>query len=127
MAVNHPAPAVNLTIPFLSNGNFFSESRYQAKNTEPIIEMPHSPERAFPENECTEVVDIEDFVRCDPDDIPKINLGTGDFMETLDLTNMMLQDNDVASRAIVPLVAQVASMPVPKLKFVSRLRTSHQV
>lgn len=125
--MNHPAPAVNLTLPFLSNGNFFPEPRYQAKNSEPIIEMPQSPERAFPENEFTEVVDIEDFVRRDPDDIPTINLGTGDFMETSDLANMMLQDNDVASRAIVPLAAQVASMPVPKLKFVSRLRTTHQV
>lgn len=125
VAVNQPGPAVNETLPYFLNANLFSDSQY--RNVEPIIEMPQSPERASPEHEYTEEVDIEDFVRHNSDDIPTIELITEEFVGTLDLRSTMFQDNDVVSRALVPLTAQVASMPVPKLKYVSRLRTTHQV
>ncbi|KAF3455101.1 hypothetical protein FNV43_RR05549 [Rhamnella rubrinervis] len=135
VAVNHPGSAMNQRSPCFLNGNLFSDSQHGTENVEPIIEMPQSPiiempqspELASPKHEYTEEVDIEDFVRHDPDDIPTIELSVGEVIETLDLRNMMLQDDDVVSRALVPLTGQVASMPVPKLKYVSRLRTTHQV
>ena len=40
--------------------------------------------------------------------------------------NMELHEADM-SKALVALTAEAASIPVPKLKNVSRLRTEHQV
>ncbi|KAF8397816.1 hypothetical protein HHK36_016740 [Tetracentron sinense] len=97
------------------------------RNCEPIIEEPGTPEP-----ECTEISqsDIEDAFYEDPDEIPTIKLNIEEF--TLNLQNYMqqnnmeLQENDM-SKALVALNPEAASIPTPKLKNVSRLRTEHQV
>ena len=95
-------------------------------NCEPIIEEP-----ATPEQECTEISqsDIEDSFYEDPDEIPIIKLDMGELKENLQSymqKNMELQEADM-SKALVALTPDVASIPIPKLKNVSRLRTEHQV
>lgn len=96
------------------------------KKYEPIVEEPSTPEQ-----EVIELVesDIEDAFGEDPDEIPTIKLNLEEF--TLNLQNYMqdnmeLQDGDM-SRALVALNPEAASIPTPKLKNVSRLRTEHQV
>ncbi|KAA8539186.1 hypothetical protein F0562_025878 [Nyssa sinensis] len=94
---------------------------------EPIVEEP-----ATPELESTELTesDIEDAFYEDPDEIPTIKLNIEEF--TLNLHNyiqensMELQEGDM-SKALVALNPEAASIPTPKLKNVSRLRTEHQV
>ncbi|KAJ4969867.1 hypothetical protein NE237_002966 [Protea cynaroides] len=102
------------------------ENEKEKINCEPIIEVP-----ATPEPECTEISsDIEDFFYDDPDEIPTIKLDIEEF--TMNLQNyiheysMELQEGDI-SQALVALNPEAASIPVPKLKNVSRLRTEHQV
>ncbi|KAH7547786.1 hypothetical protein JRO89_XS14G0016100 [Xanthoceras sorbifolium] len=92
----------------------------------PIIEEP-----ATPEPQCTEVSesDIEDTFFEDPDEIPTIKLNIEEFTVNLQnymQENMELQELDM-SKALVALNSDVASIPTPKLKNVSRLRTEHQV
>ncbi|XP_050380354.1 protein ROS1C isoform X2 [Argentina anserina] len=91
---------------------------------EPIIEEPASPEP-----ECTHTVeDIEDFCD-DPDEIPTIKLNMEQFTQNLQnymQQNMELQEGEM-SKALVALKPDAASLPTPKLKNVSRLRTEHQV
>jgi hypothetical protein len=115
--VSNPTPLSIL------GANPFPGSRSQTKNFEPIIEEPVSPEP-----ECTELPDIEDIFR-DPNAIPRIELGVDKFttyLQNLDENHNMLHDNNM-SRALVALTAEAASIPMPKLKSVSRLRTEHQV
>ncbi|KAJ6428842.1 hypothetical protein OIU84_020487 [Salix udensis] len=91
---------------------------------EPIIEEPVTPDQE--QTELTET-DIEDFGE-DPDEIPTIKLNMKEFTENLQNyihTNMELQEYDM-SKALVALDPN-ASIPTPKLKNVSRLRTEHQV
>ncbi|XP_043723486.1 transcriptional activator DEMETER-like isoform X2 [Telopea speciosissima] len=103
------------------------ENRKENKNCEPIVEVP-----ATPEPECTEITpsDMEDFFDEDPDEIPTIKLNIEEF--TMNLENYMqecsmeLQEGSM-SKALVALTPETASLPVPKLKNVSRLRTEHQV
>lgn len=102
------------------------EAAMISKRCEPIVEEPATPER-----ETTEILesDIEDAYYEDPDEIPTIKLNIEEF--TLNLQNYMqnnmeLQEGDM-SRALVALDPEVASIPTPKLKNVSRLRTEHQV
>ncbi|KAK0592397.1 hypothetical protein LWI29_018439 [Acer saccharum] len=92
----------------------------------PIIEEP-----ATPEQQCTEVSesDFEDTFGEDPDEIPTIKLNIEEFTVNLQnymQDNMELQEVDM-SKALVALSSEVASLPTPKLKNVSRLRTEHQV
>lgn len=93
---------------------------------EPIIEEP-----ATPEPEITEIAetDIEDAFYEDPDEIPTIRLNVEQL--AVNLRNFMeehtdLQEGDM-SKALVALTPEVASIPVPKLKYVLRLRTERQV
>lgn len=94
---------------------------------EPIIEEP-----ATPEPECLDTLEsaIEDaFWTEDPDEIPTIKLNIEEF--TQNVQNYIqekgdLQDVDM-SKALVALTQEAASIPMPKLKNVSRLRTEHQV
>ncbi|XP_031281232.1 transcriptional activator DEMETER-like [Pistacia vera] len=107
-------------------GNQQSEAILEANNCEPIIEEP-----ATPEPECPQVTetDMEDTFCEDPDEIPTIKLNMEEFSQTLQnyvQENMELQEGDM-SKALVALKAEVASIPTPKLKNVSRLRTEHQV
>lgn len=93
---------------------------------QPIIEEPTSPEP-----ECSQVYlsDIEDAFNEDSCEIPTIKLNIEEF--TLNLQNyiqqnMELQEGEM-SKALVALDPQAASIPMPKLKNVSRLRTEHCV
>ncbi|XP_057478542.1 protein ROS1A-like isoform X2 [Actinidia eriantha] len=105
----------------------FSASRYQTKNCEPVIEYPSSPEP-----ECTEnlVRDIEDFYDEVEDDIPIIRLDTASLekriREFIEINNIPLEVGSI-SQALVALTPEAASIPLPKLKEISRLRTVHYV
>nr|XP_011460268.1 PREDICTED: protein ROS1-like [Fragaria vesca subsp. vesca] len=120
----HPHPTEQL------GGNQQLEASQQSRPksapgyTEPIIEEPVSPEP-----ECTQIVeDIEDFYE-DPDEIPTIKLNMEQFTQNLQnymQQNMELQQGEM-SKALVALTPDAASLPTPKLKNVSRLRTEHQV
>ncbi|XP_029117754.1 protein ROS1A isoform X3 [Elaeis guineensis] len=96
-------------------------------NCEPIIEEPASPEPARMENFER---DIEEAFYEDPDEIPTIKLNLDEFTQNLQnyiQENIIdLQEDDMA-KAIVAITKEAASIPMPKLKNVSRLRTEHQV
>jgi hypothetical protein len=73
--------------------------------------------------------DIEDAFMEDPDEIPTINLNIEAFTKNLEKymqQNMELQEGEM-SRALVAITTEAASIPTPKLKNVSQLRTEHQV
>ncbi|XP_073315395.1 transcriptional activator DEMETER-like [Primulina huaijiensis] len=94
------------------------------RNSEPIIEEPKTPE---PPIEVTER-DIEDAYYEDPDEIPVIKLNIEEF--TSNLQSFILEQKEMQgdmSKALVALSPEFASIPMPKLKNVSRLRTEHQV
>lgn len=108
--------------PSCSNG----ERELMVSRCEPIIEEP-----ATPEPEITDIAetDIEDAFYEDPDEIPTIKLNVEQL--AVNLRNFMeehtdLQEGDM-SKALVALTPEVASIPVPKLKYVLRLRTERQV
>uniref|UniRef100_A0A0D9Y1A0 HhH-GPD domain-containing protein n=1 Tax=Leersia perrieri TaxID=77586 RepID=A0A0D9Y1A0_9ORYZ len=98
-------------------------------NHEPIIEEPASPE---PEHETIEMKEseIEDGFIDDPEEIPTIKLNFEEFTQNLksymQANNIEIEDADM-SKALVAITPEVASIPTPKLKNVSRLRTEHQV
>ncbi|WOL08612.1 hypothetical protein Cni_G17365 [Canna indica] len=96
------------------------------ENCEPIIEEPASPEA-----ECIQIEEreIEDAFYEDPDEIPTIKLNIEEFTQNLQdfmQSNMEIQDVDM-SKALVAINPEAASIPMPKLKNVSRLRTEHLV
>ncbi|KAH7843286.1 hypothetical protein Vadar_014774 [Vaccinium darrowii] len=107
----------------------FSESRYETKSCEPIIEHPPSPE---PEHESIEYLerDIEDLFNDPEDYIPAIRLDVEEFKERIqefiDMSNIPLEGVDM-SKALVALTSKAASIPLPKLKDISWLRTIHYV
>ncbi|GMH09903.1 hypothetical protein Nepgr_011744 [Nepenthes gracilis] len=114
-----------LALP-LPQANQHLEAKLGITNCEPIIEVPASPE---PEQMQTLEYDIEDTAFEDPDEIPTIKLNLEQFTRTLHnymQTNMELQQGDM-SKALVTLTAEAASIPTPKLKNVSQLRTEHHV
>ncbi|KAF5729436.1 transcriptional activator DEMETER isoform X1 [Tripterygium wilfordii] len=93
---------------------------------EPIIEEPATPE---PEHSEITESNIEDSFWEDPDEIPTIKLNIDEFTASLQTymhENMELQDGDL-SKALVALNPAAASIPTPKLKNISRLRTEHHV
>ncbi|KAK9289663.1 hypothetical protein L1049_007821 [Liquidambar formosana] len=117
-----PPPQANQ----LSEANPPSEAKSGISNCEPIIEVPATPE---PESTQISEIDIEDTFYEDPDEIPTIKLNIEEFTQNLQnymQENMELQEGDV-SKALVALTPEAASIPTPKLKNVSRLRTEHQV
>lgn len=122
----NPALSINFApLPPLEN-NSDKEARFEIGKCEPIVEVPGTPDQ-----ECTEEseVDIEDSVYEDPDEIPTIKLNIEEFTVTLQnfmQNNMELREADM-SKALVALNPEAASIPTPKLKNVSRLRTEHQV
>ncbi|KAF8042529.1 hypothetical protein BT93_A0993 [Corymbia citriodora subsp. variegata] len=102
------------------------EARPGASNCQPIIEEP-----ATPEPDCTQIAenDIEDMFSDDFNEIPTIKLNMEEFTQNVQKYmqhNMDLQEDDM-SKALVALTPEAASIPVPKLKNVSRLRTEHLV
>ena len=95
-------------------------------NREPIIEEPATPE---PEHTEESQSDIEDACYEDPDEIPTIKLNIEEFTANLQhymQAKMEIQEGDL-SKALVALNPEAASIPTPKLKNVSRLRTEHYV
>ncbi|KAL0378618.1 UNVERIFIED_CONTAM: Transcriptional activator DEMETER [Sesamum radiatum] len=102
-------------------GGDCSEDLYNSCNCEPIVEMPLSPE---PECTGTVEIDIEDLY-CDSDDeIPTIKLNGEEFRKNV-LTFM--GEEDGISKVLVTLSPETALIPMPKLKYVGRLRTVHHV
>ncbi|XP_019453312.1 PREDICTED: protein ROS1-like isoform X1 [Lupinus angustifolius] len=102
-------------------------SKPEINNCQPIIEEPTTPEP-----ECSQLPqdDIEDaFYYDDSCEIPTIKLNMEEFTTNLQnymQQNMALQEGEM-SKALVSLNPEAASIPVPKLKNVSRLRTEHCV
>lgn len=122
----NPALGINFAPLPPPENNSLEEARSEIGKCEPIIEVP-----ATPEQECTEIpeVDIEDSFYEDPDEIPTIKLNIEEFTVTLQnfmQKNMELREADM-SKALVALNPEATSIPTPKLKNVSRLRTEHQV
>ncbi|XP_010509464.1 PREDICTED: protein ROS1-like isoform X2 [Camelina sativa] len=103
-----------------------SEPANKVKFCEPIIEEPASPE---PESAQVSITDIEDAFFEDPEEIPTIRLNTDAF--TSNLKKIMEHNKELQvgnmSTALVALTAEAASLPMPKLKNISQLRTEHQV
>ncbi|GFP97813.1 transcriptional activator demeter [Phtheirospermum japonicum] len=94
----------------------------------PLIEEPSTPEPEPPTEEVSER-DIEDAFYEDPDEIPVIRLDVQEF--TNNLQSFMQQQMELGeadmSKALVALSPEFASIPLPKLKQINRLRTEHQV
>ena len=93
----------------------------------PIIEEPATPEQESTTKDA--IIDIEDAFYEDPDEIPTIKLNIEEFSQNLQnyvQKNMELQEGDM-SKALIALTPEAASIPMPKLKNVSRLRTEHLV
>lgn len=126
VADRNPTAFINpIPLPSLES-NLLGKEEKDTSKCEPIIEVP-----ATPEPQCIETLesDIEDAFYEDPDEIPTIKLNFEEF--TLNLQNYMqenmeLQEGDM-SKALVALDPKATSIPTPKLKNVSRLRTEHQV
>ncbi|XP_025014609.2 uncharacterized protein LOC8267010 isoform X1 [Ricinus communis] len=118
---------VNPTAVSLSGYVKASESKFETQSCEPLIEEPKSPEP---------VADIEDFEIAngidinDGEEIPIIQLSNEPFRANVQYFMDEYRNNlqtDSSSRALVPLSVNVDSVPVRKLKNISRLRTEHQV
>lgn len=96
-------------------------------DSEPIVEFPPSPEPAS--REMAER-DIEDFGYESEGEIPTIKLNQEEFSQNLldfmEKTNFLVGEGTM-SKELVALSPEAASIPMPKLKFVGRLRTVHQV
>lgn len=126
MAERNPSVVINpMPLPSPEKSSL-AEVQREISKCEPIIEEP-----ATPEQECTEITesDIEDAFYEDPDEIPTIKLNIEEFSVNLQSymqEKMELQECDL-SKALVALNPDAASIPAPKLKNVSRLRTEHQV
>lgn len=121
-----------LPLPQLE-GNIAMRDWSVPRNYEPIIEEPATPEpecfETF-EYDIEDIGDIEDAFRDDPDEIPTININMEEFRQNLQNyireMNSRLEEGDM-SKALIPVTPEAASIPVPKLKNVCRLRTTHQV
>ncbi|KAM7264003.1 hypothetical protein ACFE04_001686 [Oxalis oulophora] len=134
LPVNNPRQEAgahrNLLIPNLPPlclpvNNPLQEVGAAINNSAPIVEEPASPEPEY--HEVLES-DMEDFYE-DPDEIPTIKLNIEEF--TMNLQNYVQQNMEVQagdlSKALVALNPECASIPAPKLKNYSRLRTEHYV
>ncbi|XP_022865877.1 uncharacterized protein LOC111385687 [Olea europaea var. sylvestris] len=102
--------AASIPMPKLKNVN-------RLRTEHQVYELPDSHE-----------FDIEDNFE-DHDDIPTIQLNMEEFTQNLQKImqrRMELPEGDM-SKASVALTPEAASIPMPKLKNVNRLRTEHQV
>ncbi|CAN4118855.1 unnamed protein product [Withania somnifera] len=123
----------HLPLP-LPPGNQQPVEHQKLISSAPIIEVPATPEPivevpATPEQEQIQApeIDIEDFE--DHSAIPMIELNIAEFTQNVKKyveNNMELHQVEM-SNALVALTSEAASIPTPKLKNVSRLRTEHQV
>ncbi|KHN37846.1 Transcriptional activator DEMETER [Glycine soja] len=114
-----------MVLPLLEN-NLSRQVSPQSWQCEPIIEEPATPEREWTE---AEESDMEDFFKEDSDEILSIDLNAK--KSTVNVQNYLQEYNEhnegCMSKALVALNPRSASIPTPKLKNVSRLRTEHQV
>ncbi|KAE9619271.1 putative DNA glycosylase, helix-turn-helix, base-excision DNA repair [Lupinus albus] len=113
-----------MILPIPEN-NFIGEATHESGKCEPIIEEPTTPEQ-----DSTNALesDIEDFFVEDPDEIPPIEFNISESATNVQSFMQYMEDNDGdMSKALVALTSQSASIPVQKIKNVSRLRTEHQV
>lgn len=114
-----------MVLPLLEN-NLSRQVSPQSWQCEPIIEEPATPEREWKE---AEESDMEDFFKEDSDEILSIDLNAK--KSTVNVQNYLQEYNEhnegCMSKALVALNPESASIPTPKLKNVSRLRTEHQV
>ncbi|MED6216925.1 hypothetical protein PIB30_012653 [Stylosanthes scabra] len=122
----NPSFNVNPAILPLPEINLIKEVGPESGKCEPIIEEP-----ATPEQELTETIesDIEDFFfeeDHDPDEIPTIKISEREFARNVQNCIQEFNQGDM-SKALVALDPQSATIPMPKLKNVNRLRTEHQV
>ncbi|CAK8571416.1 unnamed protein product [Lathyrus sativus] len=133
---NPPVVMSQLQLPLAGNTNQVEEipetevsgqlARSEVNICQPIIEEPTTPEP-----ECLEQTlgDIEDAFYDDQCEIPTIKLNIEEF--TMNLQNYMQQNMELQegemSKALVALNPEAASIPAPKLKNISRLRTEHCV
>lgn len=110
----------------LHENNLSREVSPERGQCEPIIEEPATPEREWTE---AEESDMEDFFREDPDEIISIELNAEESAMNIQkhLKEYKEHHEGDMSKALVALTPQSASIPTPKLKNVSRLRTEHQV
>ncbi|KAL6586276.1 hypothetical protein OROMI_001264 [Orobanche minor] len=112
-------------LPLISPEGNIERRTGLTRNCEPLIEEPTTPE---PPKEVSER-DIEDAFYEDSDEIPVIKLDVQEF--TTNLQSVMQEQMEMGeadmSKAIVALSPELGSIPIPKLKHVSRLRTEHQV
>lgn len=121
-----PALNMNPVLLPLPDNNLLKATSYEIGNCEPIIEEPATPEEEYPDTEALER-DIEDSFWEDPDEIPTIELDKEKLSKTVqEFIAGDLIGGDM-SRALIALNLDRASIPTPKLKNVSRLRTEHQV
>lgn len=112
-----------------SENNYTSNTQSFGRQCEPIIEEPTTPE---PETTELSLSDIEDQYYDDDDDgdgdeIPTIKLDMNEFTMNLQKMQESMGIQGDMSKALVALNPQAASIPTPKLKNVSRLRTENQV
>ncbi|KAJ4849743.1 hypothetical protein Tsubulata_026912 [Turnera subulata] len=126
VAERNRSEAINLMMLPQSEDDSLKSERSEIDNCVPIVEEPATPDQQ--QTWVTES-DIEDAFDEDPDEIPTIRLNMEEFTVSLQnymQTSMELQEGDM-SKALVSLNPDVASIPAPKLKNVSRLRTEHRV
>ncbi|KAL7170375.1 hypothetical protein ACSBR2_035275 [Camellia fascicularis] len=136
-ATNEVIKPLHLPLPLrLPQANQQLQAQSQINNCEPIIEVPGTPEPivevpATPEHEQPQIPesDIEDAFCEDLEEIPTIKLNIEELTQNLQnymQQSMELQEGEM-SNALVALTTEAASIPMPKLKNVSRLRTEHHV
>ncbi|KAF7144618.1 hypothetical protein RHSIM_Rhsim04G0135900 [Rhododendron simsii] len=130
-ANQHPVDGIKpLQLPLLQ-ANEQLQAQSQINHYEPIVEVPTTPEPTveMPASPEPEPQDIEDLFCEDPEEIPTIKLNIEELTQNLQNymeQNMELQEGEM-SKALIALTPEAASLPVPKLKNVSRLRTEHRV
>lgn len=122
MRANNSSDVIIKPMPLLPSEDAIEQGVKLSKDCEPVIEEPKTPE---PPTEVEER-DIEDAFYEDPDEIPVIKLNIEEFTTNLH-SFIQEQIGDDMSKALVALNPGIASIPTPKLKHVSRLRTEHQV
>nr|XP_043614355.1 transcriptional activator DEMETER-like [Erigeron canadensis] len=121
-ATHTTPPVISRPMPLPpAENNYSKDAQFLC---EPIIEEPKTPE---PETVELSISDIEDQYYDDDDDIPTIKLDMNEFTMNLQKMQDSMEIQGDMSKALVALNPQAASIPTPKLKNVSRLRTEHQV
>ncbi|XP_038689622.1 protein ROS1A-like isoform X2 [Tripterygium wilfordii] len=136
VAVQNPAIIVKPAPISLLEAVHIPKFEHQCYNCSPIVQEPLEPRcdesPATAESVCAKSMecDIEDFFKDDYNEIPSIKLNfeepVTNLRYSIDEHQTIVRDSDT-STALVALSPEVASIPVRKLKNVSRLRTEHQV